>query len=179
MLQRHAHPARLRSRIVQDRAHHLAALVALRHHVARAERLRAVPANVVTLRGATVRRTTPDRCVLVVEDDDAQRVICTDTLAAQLGVPVHAAATLAEAALAVERWVPAVVVLDWYMARDTARSFLVTLRRDVRVVIHSGAVDPEVTRTAAQCQATVVLKGSLEDRALAATVRAEMDAATG
>lgn len=145
------------------------------------ERICAVPVhtNVIALRAPTQRNGGAQRAVLVVEDDADQRTLAVQALAETLHVPVYGAATLAEARDLVERTLPAVVVLDWYMDRGTAEAFLVSLRRDVRVLIRTGIVDRDMERAARRCQVQVVRKGSDDDARLAETVRAELDAATG
>ena len=145
------------------------------------ERICATPVhtNVIALRAPTQRNGGAQRAVLVVEDDADQRTLAVQALAETLHVPVYGAATLAEARDLVERILPAVVVLDWYMDGATAQAFLETLRYGMRVVVRSGAADAVLQRIARRYRIEVVRKGSDDDARLAETVRAELDAATG
>ena len=143
--------------------------------VASAQRIKALPSNVVPLRGATGVSGPLTRSVLVVEDDAEQRAILRAALGLTLGVAVYAVGTANEAVAALREHRCAVVVLDWYLANDTAEAFLDGLPRRVGVIVNSGASAEVLAWVRDTFGATTHAKG--DNAGLTEGVRAALDRA--
>lgn len=128
-----------------------------------------------------------ERCVLVLDDDDAARAALVDLLMVELHVPVHSAATPREASVLVAHHRPAVVVCDYLLrvgrgAHESGLAFVAQLPRAHRAVIVSGHADFAAIAEplmALGVRAFVRPVSPPEERALVAHVHDLIFAATG